>query len=500
MVRNKKIKYIFLGSSIITASVATTTLSFKKDNNYVDKEFIKKVLEDLNYNIEYISKIEYSIGNKIFENLRNNKSVNDLIYSLSFDISKTELIDEIYKLKLKEDEVRLLIYKISSHFSSIKNNSKKTSTITYIEKKEVFGINENLVNGVKIVDENFEEIKGSGYHHSYSIDNFFDDDVSYIHWTNRDIFEYFFYKNKDNIEKNLAEFLESNLNDMKDTTKKDDKKDEKKNIFTINFPSVSNRRKIYVDLRAVTKTINQINKLISKSKTIQAIKELVIMQLKQWSPSFGSNSVSSKILNSKAFDFLNKKTGITLDNMKTKAINSLSVATLVFNAASIQKSLINAAKKHNLDSKTVYDITGNIIKVVKSALILTIGSTGVGLPVAVGIELAYDIFDAIIKTTDLGNGYTIYENFNDHGLNDWDFQMKNNEETMYKIAFNFSNNFKNGVVWKVTDGWFSYPELYIAPTNENNALRVEEPDTSLFEHLSPGTSFNFGNKIEEIIK
>lgn len=307
MFRNKKIKYIFLGSSIITASVATTTLSFKKDNNYVDKEFIKKVLEDLNYNIEYISKIEYSIGNTIFENLRNNKSVNDLIYSLSFDISKTELIDEIYKLKLKEDEVRLLIYKISSYFSSIKNNSKKTSTITYIEKKEVFGMNENLVNGVKIVDENLEEIKGSGYHHSYSIDNFFADDVSYIHWTNRDIFEYYFYKNKDNIEKNLTEFLESNLNDMKDTTKNDDKKDEKKNIFTINFPSVSTRRKIYVDLRAVTKTINQINKLISKSKTVQAIKELIIMQLKQWNPSFGSNSVSSKILNSKAFDFLNKK-------------------------------------------------------------------------------------------------------------------------------------------------------------------------------------------------
>lgn len=136
MFRNKKIKYIFLGSSIITASVATTTLSFKKDNNYVDREFIKKVLEDLNYNIEYISKIEYSIGNTIFKNLRNNKSVNDLIYSLSFDISKTELIDEIYKLKLKEDEVRLLIYKISSYFSSIKNNSKKTSTITYIEKKK----------------------------------------------------------------------------------------------------------------------------------------------------------------------------------------------------------------------------------------------------------------------------------------------------------------------------------------------------------------------------
>lgn len=200
-------------------------------------------MSDLKYNNRYVSKVDYKKGNFIFEKLKNNKGVNNLIHSLSFNFDKNELIDELYKLKLNEEEMRFLIYKVSPFLSSTKNDFKKNATITYIKKQNVFK-SKNLMNDVEIVNENF----------------------------------------------------------------------------------------------------------------------------------------------------------------------------------------------------------------------------------------------------------------NDHGLNDWDFQMKNNEETMYKIAFNFSDNFKKGIVWKVTDGWFSYPELYIAPTNEYIKDSIEEPSPSSFKHLSAGTSFNFGNKIKEISK
>lgn len=243
MFKNKKIKFILLPTTVLSTSLAITTMSYKKDNSNIDKKTFENILSDLKYNSEYVSKVGYKKDEFIFEKLKNNKCVNDLIYSLSFNLDKNELIDELYKLKLNEEEIQFLIYKISSFLSSTKNDSQKTATITYIQKQNVFK-SKNLMNDVEIIDENF----------------------------------------------------------------------------------------------------------------------------------------------------------------------------------------------------------------------------------------------------------------NDHGLNDWDFQMKNNEETMYKIAFNFSDNFKKGIVWKVTDWWFSYPELYIAPTNEYIEDSIKEPSPSSFKHLSPGTNFNFGNKIKEISK
>lgn len=87
-----------------------------------------------------------------------------------------------------------------------------------------------------------------------------------------------------------------------------------------------------------------------------------------------------------------------------------------------------------------------------------------------------------------GNGYSFFENMHDHGLNDWNYQMRHNFYNMATLANRWSKNygrdFYDGVVWKVTDGWFTLPELYIRAQNESN-----------WKHLSPGDSFNWGNKI-----
>lgn len=107
--------------------------------------------------------------------------------------------------------------------------------------------------------------------------------------------------------------------------------------------------------------------------------------------------------------------------------------------------------------------------------------------ISIGVGILSIIFSTlnIIFNVDSGNGYTIHENWHDHGLNDWRFQLKNNRENLVKIALDHSNGFKDNIQWTVTDGWFTFPELYIKNLTENK-------DT----FLSPGTSFNFGNKIQ----
>lgn len=90
----------------------------------------------------------------------------------------------------------------------------------------------------------------------------------------------------------------------------------------------------------------------------------------------------------------------------------------------------------------------------------------------------------VANTFKFGNGYTLWENFDDHGLNDWNFQLKENTYHMAKIAQKLSNNKRAGVVWKVTDGWWTLPNLY-----------VKSQVSSSWTELSNYGGFNFGNKI-----
>ncbi|WP_036452093.1 hypothetical protein [Mycoplasma buteonis] len=56
-------------------------------------------------------------------------------------------------------------------------------------------------------------------------------------------------------------------------------------------------------------------------------------------------------------------------------------------------------------------------------------------------------------------------------------------------------NLQNGVVWKVADGWFSYPKLYISPELKNIIGLYKYKDYK-YTLLSEGNGFNFGNKIK----
>ena len=69
----------------------------------------------------------------------------------------------------------------------------------------------------------------------------------------------------------------------------------------------------------------------------------------------------------------------------------------------------------------------------------------------------------------------------DHSLNDWKYQVKNNFYTLSRIAKEWSYNYKYHITWKVTDGWFSYPRLYIKRGSEYSWTRFY--------------NFNWGDKV-----
>ncbi|NQZ29401.1 MAG: hypothetical protein HRT98_03345 [Mycoplasmatales bacterium] len=85
-----------------------------------------------------------------------------------------------------------------------------------------------------------------------------------------------------------------------------------------------------------------------------------------------------------------------------------------------------------------------------------------------------------------GNDASFIENWNDHGLNDFKFQMNHNLYNMAHTAHNFSLDYSSGIEWKVTDGWFTFPEIYVGTDKSGYPWKF----------ISPGTSFNFGHKLK----
>lgn len=131
--------------------------------------------------------------------------------------------------------------------------------------------------------------------------------------------------------------------------------------------------------------------------------------------------------------------------------------------------------------KFVAQLSIELVKLVGIACIRTFANA---LPIVNVVYAFIDISIMLLNWIPSGNGYSIWSNFGDHGLNDWHYQWKNNFDSMIKTGENFSENYKKGIVWRVEDGWFSLPNLFIATQGDNH-----------YKMLSPGNEFNYGNKI-----
>ncbi|WP_371246691.1 hypothetical protein ACA758_01820 [Mycoplasmopsis agassizii] len=111
-------------------------------------------------------------------------------------------------------------------------------------------------------------------------------------------------------------------------------------------------------------------------------------------------------------------------------------------------------------------------------------------PFEIALRAMVTASDQILLHIPTPNGYTAFENINDHGLNDFKKQMKDNYSTMMWIEKEWSDNFQHGIVWKVTDGWFTFPDLFIATQEEPYKYKL----------LSPNDEFNWGHLIPLTIK
>ena len=176
------------------------------------------------------------------------------------------------------------------------------------------------------------------------------------------------------------------------------------------------------------------------------------------------------------------------------ALSKLTRAYHVVSAGIALIDILSTVKSDYIDIKALANFVNSTVNVAITSFLMA--SSTIGAPVAI-VALAYFGLEIFLKSYVTGNGKTIYENFNDHGLNDWEFQMKNNRDVMLATALEFSENLKYGVTWKVTDGWFSYPDLYISRSlynyQQNKFVHISELPYTL---LSPNNEFNFGDKIK----
>lgn len=88
------------------------------------------------------------------------------------------------------------------------------------------------------------------------------------------------------------------------------------------------------------------------------------------------------------------------------------------------------------------------------------GTAALGGPIGAVIGLVSELVLNVIPTP---NGFTPLDNMFDHGLNDWDFQLRHNTSNVLGIALAFSEDLSHGISWKVKDSILDTPDLWVRP-------------------------------------
>lgn len=412
----------------------------------------KQLLSEVKPNYEELSKkatkntdvkfwiFDIELQNKIgktsfYKNIQKLSNLN-----VSLDLKKFMLLNYLEKLNFWG-------YKISTLHTNrnmLEDYYQKTESIHNYKNTGEYWLKSD---GDNIVINSDRKLLINSKYDDYKIyDHWFADDETYINWSNE-----FIFKAKIMLAYDKYKDILTTLNSYKDN-----------NDF--NLYEQNQIEKLYRKGIKITKSINFFNNNGSKFAKF----------LRKSFPKV--NSITQKF---------NK----TIQS-KMKIINLMSVGIALID-------LIDSTNFNNDPHYVKSTHLKDIINVVDKSLSFIASVVVAGDPTQVAriVASAYltvsGIVNWIINKVTLGNGYTIAQNFNDHGLNDWKFQMKYNAKTMVNIAYSWSNNLENGVEWKVTDGWFSFPELYIKSTLPGKGKESHEQ----FVHLSDGNSFNFGNKI-----
>ncbi|WP_426461197.1 hypothetical protein [Mycoplasma hafezii] len=501
-----KLKKTFLALTL-TMSAAPLLFGVKIESN-IKQTHKTELLDFLNANHKEFIKENQAKINESFLKLKNSEEIKTLIDNLDEYTSDKSFINYIDNLNLDlfTKKVILIEFKRFQKREKFKHREIKTGKTWY---KLNYKDDNNSTNNLNKIDIkiNNESLRYKGFDIFEITDNVFAQDESYIGWSNQTIMNVMLgrYFESNEYLSDLEKAIDLTGDDLSDVTLNLNK------IMTSRFPKNS---EIYWflkqnELQLSTKT----NITIYKEQATHIWKIFKVLK----NTSFETIKQSGGVFNFLKATFKNKWTEMMqnpqiklflseisdLQNLITSKLNttwfqqlksviskSLVAISVAFFAKSITE-LIQTAETDYVNVKALYDtlISGTNLAIGAVSLL------GTSIPVAGAIiSLGVVACDLIMKSVKLGNGYTIYQNFNDQGLNDWEFQWKENHINMLSIAIKHSNNFKNGIVWKVTDGWFSYPDLFIAQAKKVNG-RYDYKNYQ-YQLLSPGNEFNFGNKIK----
>ncbi|WP_426461201.1 hypothetical protein [Mycoplasma hafezii] len=502
-----KLKKTFLALTL-TMSAAPLLFGAKIESS-IKQTHKAELLDFLNENHKEFIKENQEKINESFLKLKNFEDIETLIDNLDEYTSDKSFINYIDNLNvdLFTKKVLVIEFKRFQKRENIKNREIKTGQtwykVDFTNKSKTTNILGDF--DVKINDRS---IKYNGFDVFKITDNVFAQDVSYIGWSNQTLIttllgRYFESdKYQEDLEKAIA-ISNSDINSLEFNFTQILKSQFSNNNYIHNFLT-RNKFTLTSEIGKYSKTkdVSQLWKVLKvlKSTKFEEIQKSgnILNYLKntfknQWETIKSNPQV--KLLLSEISDMKNLVGKALSQRWFVQFKSVVSKSLLALSAAFCAKSLFElflSIDNEYVNTKLIYDCIINGTNFLIGALSVA----GASIPIAGSIiAITTLVCDILLKSIPLGNGYTIYENFNDQGLNDWEFQWKNNHKNMISIASKYSNGFKNGIVWKVTDGWFTYPDIYIA-TSKGNGLNNEYENYS-YTWLSPGNEFNFGNKIIE---
>lgn len=515
----KKLSKFILSGSVLLASSPIISMTTNKEEVNVDQHKKEMILlsEFFNSDNSEFIKENYESIQKEFKLMKENQEILNFVRTISNFENIENLLNKIMLLNVSLFQKKILVSEYKRFLIREKDKRKETKTgRTWSLTKYIEARNNPNMPDYDVLYKG-EHITKNGYDLFTITDNVFEADVSYIAWSNMTILQNFISNAMNKVENmsNKDEFIDSikitevdKENEMYDV----DYSEFVEKVFN-NNPYLS---KAYVQMRNL-KAKEKNNEIITSLRLIKFLKaanKISVWNFDSYS-SFLSTLKSSlgttfsKIASHpKVVDLLQYIKQVFNVGGGTSRASSLiklwpgvstvlSKLTRAYHVVSAGIALIDVfstVKSDYIDVKALANFVNSTVNVAITSFLMA--SSTIGAPVAI-VALAYFGLEIFLKSYVTGNGKTIYENFNDHGLNDWEYQMKNNRDVMLATALEFSENLKYGVTWKVTDGWFSYPDLYISRSlynyQQNKFVHISELPYTL---LSPNNEFNFGNKIK----
>lgn len=206
---------------------------------------------------------------------------------------------------------------------------------------------------------------------------------------------------------------------------------------------------------------------------------------------------SPKVVNA-AVDLLKRKAIIFNDELIKKKYgkiaDKMSLLTDVMSFCVQLDDYMRDANNNFVDAIIQSGVQSGLVSTGVSSLATLIAAPLGPFAPIVGM-IAEKVVDAIFNHV-TENGHTTLSNMADHGLNDWDFQLKNNADTISKLQMEFSEGCIHGVSWMVKDAIDSTPNLWIKPGQSATTSWVKlsndfyDPTTHLVKK-----SFVWGEKI-----